>query len=87
MAYGLGNNVRLLGWRRDVEDMLNAANVFLLTSRWEGLPQVFAQAMAAGVPIVATAVDGAPEAIDHGSSGFLFEPGALPCDARLWLLL
>ncbi|MEL6543587.1 MAG: glycosyltransferase [Myxococcota bacterium] len=68
-------HVRLLGWRTDVRELLSASDLFLLTSRWEGLPQSFGQAMAAGLPIVATRVDGAPEAIRHGETGFLSEPG------------
>jgi glycosyltransferase involved in cell wall biosynthesis len=74
-ARRLQGRVRLLGWRRDVPDLLHLADVLLLTSRWEGLPQVFPQAMAAAKPIVATAVDGAPEAIAHGETGFLAPHG------------
>lgn len=66
---------RLLGWRRDVPDLLAALDVAALTSRWEGLPRAAPQAMAAGCPIVATRVDGTPEAIVDGRHGFLYEPG------------
>lgn len=72
---GLEGTLRLLGWRRDVPALLHLCSLLLHTSRWEGLPQVFPQAMAAGRPIVATAVDGAPEAISHGHSGLLCPPG------------
>ena len=68
------NNVTLLGWRQDVPDLLRASDALLHTSLWEGLPQAFGQAMAAGRPIVATRVDGAPEAIDDGVTGVLCEP-------------
>lgn len=71
----LQDNVHLLGWRQDIPDLLNACDVLSLTSLWEGLPQVFAQAMAASKPIVATRVDGAPEAITHDDNGLLFSPG------------
>ncbi|MEM6730036.1 MAG: glycosyltransferase [Myxococcota bacterium] len=71
----ISDRVHLLGWRDDPARLLSASDVFLLTSRWEGLPQSFAQAMASGLPIVATRVDGAPEAIEHGSSGFLADVG------------
>ena len=47
----------------------------VLTSRWEGFPLVFPQAMAAGLPAVATRVDGSPEAVREGENGFLIEPG------------
>ncbi len=70
---GLGPRLSLLGWRRDVPDLLHAADLFLLTSRWEGLPQVLPQAMAARLPIVATRVDGNPEAV--GDDGLLVEAG------------
>ncbi len=76
----LGDRVRLLGLRHDVPDLLATFDVFVLSSRWEGLPRVLPQAMAAGLPIVATEVDGSGEAIVPGENGFLVppaEPGAL----------
>ncbi|MBI3180430.1 MAG: glycosyltransferase [Deltaproteobacteria bacterium] len=75
-------HVQLLGWRDDAAELLHAADLLLLTSLWEGLPQAFPQAMAARLPIVATAVDGAPEAIEHGASGFLCPPGDVHALAR-----
>ncbi len=81
-AHGLGDKVQLLGWRRDVAALLGALDVAVLTSRWEGLPRVCPQAMAAGRPMVATAVDGTPEAIVHGQSGFLVEPGDMAAAAE-----
>jgi glycosyltransferase involved in cell wall biosynthesis len=71
----LQHRLYLLGWRTDIPEILNAIDVLVLTSRWEGLPRVFPEAMAAGVPVVATRVDGAPEAIKDGVNGFLFAPG------------
>jgi glycosyltransferase involved in cell wall biosynthesis len=71
----LGDRFHLLGWRRDVEEILAALDVFLLTSLWEGLPRVVLQARASGIPVVATRVDGTPEAIDEGITGFLVDPG------------
>jgi glycosyltransferase involved in cell wall biosynthesis len=70
----LRDRFHLLGWRRDVRGLLGAADVLVLTSLWEGLPRVVLQAMAAGKPIVATRVDGTPEAVADGESGFLLEP-------------
>jgi glycosyltransferase involved in cell wall biosynthesis len=72
---GLSHRLHLLGWRRDVAALLHLADVVVLTSLWEGLPQVFGQAMAAGKPLVATWVDGAAEAIAHGETGLLYAPG------------
>ena len=72
---GLGGRLRLLGWRRDPEEIVPCLDVLVLTSLWEGLPRVFPQAMAAGRPVVAYRVDGAPEAVVDGASGYLVEPG------------
>ncbi len=72
---GLRAAVRVLGWRRDVVDLLHAMDLFLLTSLFEGLPRSVLQAMAAGVPVVATDVDGTPEVVEHGVSGLLVPPG------------
>lgn len=73
--HDLGSRFTLLGWRRDVPALLGALDILVLTSRWEGLPRVCPQAMAAGRPVVATSVDGIPEAIVDGRNGFLVEPG------------
>ena len=72
---GLEGKVHLPGWRRDIPDLLHAMDVMVLTSRWEGLPRVCPQAMAAGVPVVANAVDGVPEGVIDGETGFLTSPG------------
>ncbi|MHC4845429.1 MAG: glycosyltransferase family 4 protein [Planctomycetota bacterium] len=73
--HGLGDRFLLLGWRRDVPALLGALDVLVLTSRWEGLPRVCPQAMAAGRPVVATRVDGIPEAVVDDRNGSLVEPG------------
>ncbi len=72
---GLESSVSLLGWRRDVPEILRGFDILLHTSLWEGLPRVFPEAMATGLPIVATRVDGAPEAIEEGVTGHLLDPG------------
>lgn len=74
-AAGLEGRFRLLGWRRDVPELLAAIDVLVLTSRWEGLPRVIPQAMAAGRPVVATRVNGSPEAVRDGVTGYLVPPG------------
>jgi glycosyltransferase involved in cell wall biosynthesis len=56
--------------------------VFLLTSRFEGLPRSVLQAMAAGVPVVATAVDGTPEVVLDGETGLLVPPADPEAAAR-----
>jgi len=72
---GLVGRVHLVGLRRDVPELLRAFDAFVLASRWEGLPRVFPQAMAAGLPIVATRVDGAADAVTPGENGWLVEVG------------
>jgi glycosyltransferase involved in cell wall biosynthesis len=72
---GLQDCVTLAGWRRDIPDLLRSFDVLLHTSRWEGLPCVFLEAMATGLPIVATDVDGAPDIIAEGVTGHLLKPG------------
>lgn len=67
--------VHLLGARRDVPDILVAADVFALASDWEGYPLAVLEAMAAGLPVCATAVGGVPEAVEHGVSGLLSPAG------------
>jgi glycosyltransferase involved in cell wall biosynthesis len=72
---GLGERFRLLGWRRDVPDLLAGLDLFVLTSLFEGLPRAVLQAMVAGVPVVATAVGGTPEVVRDGETGLLVRPG------------
>jgi glycosyltransferase involved in cell wall biosynthesis len=71
---GLENRFKLLGWRRDIPEILAVTDIFVLTSLWEGLPRVLPQAMIMGIPIVATGVDGTPEAVTDGINGFLVDP-------------
>jgi sugar transferase (PEP-CTERM/EpsH1 system associated) len=71
----LQNRVTMLGVRSDVRRLLAAADVFLLTSVSEGIPVTVLEAMAAGVPVVATAVGGVPELIRHEESGLLAPAG------------
>lgn len=68
---GIQQRVRFLGIRTDVPAILNASDIFVLSSRWEGNPMSVMEAMAAGLPVVATAVGGVPELVEHGVSGFL----------------
>lgn len=74
-AAALGGRLHLPGWRRDVPALLDAADVCTLTSRFEGLPRVVVEALAAGVPTVAMRVDGVDEVLEDGVNGFTVEPG------------
>lgn len=67
----MGERVRLLGERPDVSMLLKAFDVFVLTSIAEGISNTILEAMASGLPIVATRVGGNPELIEHGISGHM----------------
>jgi glycosyltransferase involved in cell wall biosynthesis len=72
---GLAARVTFAGERRDVEAILRAASLFWLTSRWEGMPNVVLEAMASGVPAIATDVGGTRELIRGGVDGFVVPEG------------
>jgi len=75
-AKGLPDDaIRLLGHRTDVPDILRGARVFAMSSDAEGLPLSVIEAMACGLPVVATAVGGLQELVRHGENGFLVPAG------------
>jgi glycosyltransferase involved in cell wall biosynthesis len=73
-----GVDVRFLGGRRDVERVLQGFDVFALASvaRSEGIPTAILEAMACGLPVVATEVGGVVEVVEHGVTGFVVPPSA-----------
>ena len=73
-AEGIASKTILTGLRRDVGEFLNAFDIILLTSLWEGLPRVIPEAMSVGIPVVAYAVDGIAEVIQPNHNGILCEP-------------
>ena len=75
-ALGLGDAVRLLGTSTDVPGLLRGAACLALASDYEGLPLAVLEAMAAGVPVVASAVGGVPELVADGRTGLLVQPGS-----------
>ena len=68
---GLTPAVRFLGVRSDVPVVMSAADAYVMSSAWEGMPMVLLEASAAGLPIVATAVGGNREVVVDGESGYL----------------
>jgi glycosyltransferase involved in cell wall biosynthesis len=68
---GLTDRVRFLGYRYDIPELTAQADVCVLTSLKEGIPRSLVQAMAVGVPVVATDVKGTREVVVDGESGFL----------------
>ncbi|MBE3098098.1 MAG: glycosyltransferase family 4 protein [Planctomycetes bacterium] len=70
---GLDGTVRFLGYRADVAALYSAADAFVLSSRKEGLPMVLLEAMAAGLPVVATRVGAVPSVVQDGSDGLLVD--------------
>lgn len=71
---GLSENVLLLGLRRDIRALMQAADGFVMSSAWEGLPMVLLEASASALPIVATDVGGSRDVIAEGQTGFLAPP-------------
>jgi glycosyltransferase involved in cell wall biosynthesis len=70
-AAGLGNRLRRLGYRRDVQSVLAAADIFALPSYHEALPMSVIEAMLTGLPVVATDINGPREQVEHGTTGLL----------------
>ena len=74
---GLAEDVEALGEQEQVVPLLSVANLFLLPSTKESFGVAALEAMACGVPVVASSVGGLPEVIEHGVSGFLHDPDDL----------
>lgn len=71
---GIDRRVWFVGSRADVPGLLRASTVFVLPSLWEGMPNAVLEAMAAGVPVIATAVEGSREIVDSELTGVLVPP-------------
>jgi glycosyltransferase involved in cell wall biosynthesis len=75
-ARGVGDDLRFLGWRRDLGRVYAGSDVVALCSDNEGTPVALIEAMSAGVPVVASAVGGVPDVLDGGRFGVLVQPGS-----------
>jgi L-malate glycosyltransferase len=84
----LGRRVHFLGFRSDASALMKSLDVFVVPSLTEGSPLVTLEAMAAGVPVIASAVGGIPDQIRHDREGLLVPPGHTSAigDALLALL-
>ncbi|KKB49569.1 hypothetical protein HMPREF1536_04634 [Parabacteroides gordonii MS-1 = DSM 23371] len=71
---GLKNNVVLAGYRLDIPDILNAADIFVFPSFHEGMPVSALEAMACGLPIICSEIRGNVDIIKEGDNGYLFMP-------------
>lgn len=74
-ALGLNARLRFLGARRDLGNLLQASDIFVMPSLWEGLPLSMVLAMGARLPVVATRVAGIPEIVHDEQTGLLVPPG------------
>jgi glycosyltransferase involved in cell wall biosynthesis len=82
-----GENMRFLGTRGDIPEILGALDLFALTSHNEANPVSILEALATGVPVVSTRVGSVAESVEPGVTGFLAEPGDAEELARHWLAL
>ena len=72
---GLDGHLRFLGFRSDIPDLLAASDFFVLPSLWEGLSMALVEAMASGLPVIATEVSGTRQVMVAGETGLLVPPG------------
>jgi glycosyltransferase involved in cell wall biosynthesis len=87
LTLGLGGNIKFLGWQDNIARVLYDIDILLLTSRWEGLPVIILEALASGIPVVATDVGGVSELVVNGVNGFIEKKGACKKLANDILLL
>lgn len=72
--FGVSSQTKFLGVRRDIPELMNAADAYVMSSTYEGMPMVLLEAHATGLPIVATDVGGNREIIVNGKTGLLIPP-------------
>jgi len=73
-SLGLKENVILAGYRSDIPDILNAADIFVFPSYHEGMPVSALEAMACGLPLICSKIRGNVDIVKEGDNGYLFEP-------------
>lgn len=70
------SRVHFAGWQPQIPQLMQAADCLVLPSLWEGMPNVVLEAMASGLPVISTAVDGVSELIQNGEQGVLVATGS-----------
>jgi len=80
------SNLKVIGYVENVGDYMKVFDVFLFPSRHEGLGSILLDALAFGLPIIASNVGGIPEIIQHDNNGYLVEVDAID-DYMSWLLI
>lgn len=86
-ALGIADSVEFAGFQSDIPAQLHRGNLAVLPSHWEGMPNAVLEAMACGLPCVATRVSGSEDIIQHGVNGVLVEPGDYESMAEALLTL
>jgi glycosyltransferase involved in cell wall biosynthesis len=86
-ALGILDSVTFAGEQSDIPAQLRQSDIAVLPSRWEGMPNALLEAMACGLPCVATRVSGSEDIIQHGVNGLLIEPEDYEALAHALLLL
>lgn len=71
---GIAHRTRFLGYRTDIPDLMSAADAYVMSSDWEGMPLVLQEASSVGLPIVCTNVGGNKEVVVTGKTGFIVQP-------------
>ena len=85
--FDIFNNIFLIGWRRDIANILNSSDFFVMTSLWEGLPISTIEALCCGLIPIVNDVDGQREIIKNGINGFLISPYDIESIQKKILLL
>lgn len=73
-SHNLGNKIKLLGFRKDIKDLLGASDIFIMSSKREGLPRSTMEAMAVGLPCIVSKIRGNADLIENHKGGYLIDP-------------
>lgn len=84
----LGSKLKILGYRGDVDQLMKAADIFILPSHFEGLPMSIIEAMLSALPVISTQIKGPQEQVVQGKTGLLVPPKSCTClvKAMIWMV-